>query len=158
MSSAIGLQYGSTGVPITCTGASLASAGARASTSVSNTSGFEDALVQFTCTSGATGTVATGYVQILAIASSDGGTTWPEGANGTDGAVTLTVPTNAKVIGTLNVVANSILYKSDLFSVAYGFGGTLPSLWAIIIVNQSGHALAATATVLQYIGVQHYVA
>lgn len=157
MTSPIGLEYGSTGVSITCTINSLASAAARASTAIANTGtpGFEDILVEVTIVTGSSGTVATGVVQIYAAGSVDGGTTYPDGATGTDGAVTQVVPPNAKLIGTMNCVANTVTYKSNAMSVAAAFGGTLPEQVVIIVSNQTGHALAAAGCSAMYQGVEH---
>lgn len=156
MASPIELLYGSNGQSIACTCASLANSSARQSAAVSNASNlFEDALVQFACTSATSGVSATGVVNIYAVASVDGGATYGESATGTDGAITLTVPTNAKLIGQMNVVATSKAYKSNPFSVAAAFGGFLPQYWVIIIQNLSGAALSSTATLLQYQGVMH---
>jgi hypothetical protein len=136
--------YGSNGQAITCTLASLASAGARSALAVDNTTNlFLDALVQLTVKSGASGVSATGYVSVYAYATADGGTSYPEGA-GTDVGVTLTVPTNLKLIGVLNVVANATTYVSEPMSVAAAFGGVLPDHWGIVVQNNSGAALDAT--------------
>lgn len=156
MTSPIELQYGSSGQSITCTINSLASAAARASTAVDNSTNlFEDALVEVTIVTGSTGTAATGYVAVYATGSVDGGTTYSDGASGTDGAVTMVVPPNSKLIGIVNCVANSVTYKSNAMSVAAAFGGTLPQKWVIIVSNQTGHALAASGCSAQYQGVQH---
>lgn len=158
MASPIELLYGTSNQSITITLTSLASAAARASTAVDNSTNlFEDALVF--CKSiktGASGTAATGYVNVYAYGSCDGGSTYTEGATGTDAAITLTVPPNARLIGTINTVTNADTYSAGPFSVAAAFGGTLPQHWGIIISNQSGHALDTTAggTVF-YQGVQH---
>jgi hypothetical protein len=155
MGGLIELDYGSTGQSITITLTTLASAAARASTAVDNSTNlFEDALVEVTIVTGSTGTSASGYVNIYAAGSVDGGTTYGDGATGSDAAVTLTVPPNARLIGTLNCVANSTTYKSVPISVAAGFGGFLPQKWVIIISNQTGHALG-TGSSVQYQGVQH---
>jgi hypothetical protein len=153
----IELKYGTSGQTITCTLASLGNGSARGAAAVDNsTNVFEDAMVQLTLKSGASGTTATGIVNIYATGTSDGGTTYGEGA-GSDAAVTLTAPPNAKLIGTINVVANATIYKSTLFSVAAAFGGFLPQKWALIIENKTGGSLDATAGsfTLQYIGVLH---
>lgn len=157
MASPIGLLYGSNAQAITCTCASLANTGARQGTAIANTGTipFEDLLVQFACTSASSGVSATGVVNIYAVASVDGGSTYGESATGSDAAITLTVPTNAKLIGQMNVVATSKAYKSNPFSVAQAFGGFLPQYVVIIIQNLSGAALAATATLTQYQGVEH---
>jgi len=137
-------KYG-TSTAITCTLASLASNGARESTVVSNTTDlFLDALVMVKVKSNATGTSATGYVNVYAYGSADAGTTYSDTATGTDAAITLTAPPNVRLIGVINVVANATTYKSGPFSVAAAFGGVLPEKWGIIIENKSGAALDAT--------------
>jgi hypothetical protein len=152
----IELDYGSNGQSITCTINSLASAGARASTFVDNSTNlFEDALVEVTIVTGSTGTSASGYVNVYALGSVDGGTTYGEGATGTDAGITLTVPPNARLVGTINTVANTTTYKSAPMSIAQAFGGFLPQKWVLVVSNQSGHALAASGNSAQYQGVQH---
>lgn len=137
-------QYGTANQAITCTIASLTTGSARSSAAVDNTANlFLDALVQLVIKSGASATVATGYVNIYAYGTTDDGTTYPEGA-GTDTGVTLTVPPNVRLIGVLNVVANATTYKSEPMSVAAAFGGVLPKKWGIIIENQSGGTLDGT--------------
>lgn len=157
MASPIELLYGTNNQAITVSLNSLASAAAWASTAVDNTSNlFEDALVTVIIKTGASGTAATGYVAIYAAGTSDGGTTWPDNATGTSGAVTQVVPPNAKLIGTMNCVANATVYNSNAMSVAAAFNGILPAKWLIIISNQTGHALDASAGgSALYQGVQH---
>jgi hypothetical protein len=138
-------KYGSNNQGITITLASLATAAARASTAVDNSSAvFEDALVSLAVKSGASGTSATGYVNVYAYGTTDGGTNYTEGATGTDAAITLTVPSNAIRMGSINVVANAVTYHGGPFSVAQAFGGSLPDHWGIIVENQSGGALDST--------------
>ena len=145
MAADIKTKYGTANQAITCTLASLGSASARASTAVDNTTNlFLDALVMVQVKSGASGVSATGYVNVYAYGTADGGTTYSDGATGTDAAITLTVPPNARLIGVLNVVANATTYKSGPFSVAAAFGGVLPDHWGIIVENKSGAALDAT--------------
>lgn len=156
MASPIELLYLTSAQAITLTGASLASTSSRQSTAVDNSTNLaEDALVQFACTSASSGVSATGVVNIFAVATVDGGTTYGQSASGSDASITLTVPPNAALIGSMNVVANSTAYKSNPCSVARGFGGVLPQKWAIIIQNLTGAALSATATLTQYQNVLH---
>lgn len=145
MTSTIKASYGANNQPITCTVASLTNTSARASTAIDNTTAlFLDAIVQIQIKSAAAATSATGVVNVYAYASTDGGTTYGEGATGTDAALTLTVPTNLILIGQLNVVANSTTYKSNPMSVAAAFGGVLPAFWGIVVENQTGATLDAT--------------
>ena len=141
----VNTAYGANGQLITVTLASLVNAGARASTVVDNSSNlFLDALVQLKIKSGASGVLTTGFVNVYAYGTTDGGTSYPEGATGTDVGVTLTIPPNVRLIGSLNVVANATSYISEPMSVAAAFGGILPQKWGIIIENQTGASLDGT--------------
>lgn len=130
--------FGTSNQAITCTFTSLGTAGQRQSTVIDNTSNlFLDALVFIKFKTGS-GTNNTGVVNVYAYATVDGGTTYTDGATGSDSGITLTVPPNAKLIGTLNTVADTTTYYGGPFSVAGAFGGTLPAKWGIIIENLSG--------------------
>ena len=147
-------QFGSSGQSITCTINSLTNTSARQSTAIDNSTNlYIDALVNVTIVSAASSTSSTGYVAIYAVGTVDGGSTYGEGAGSSDAAITLTVPTNAKLIGILNVVANSTTYHSNPFSVAAAFGGVLPQKWVIIVQNESGATLASSGNSAQYQGV-----
>ena len=134
--------FGSSNQAITITIASLANNGARESTVIDNSSNLF--LVQLKIKSGGSGTSATGFVNVYAYATADGGTTYGEGATGSDAAITLTSPTNLRLIGVMNIVANATTYKSNAFSVAAAFGGVLPEKWGIVIENKTGGTLDAT--------------
>jgi hypothetical protein len=130
-------------LPITITLAGLASAGQRSSTTISNISTLcLDALVQVKVRSNAAGTSATGLVNIYAYSSIDG-YTYEENLAGLDMGVTLTTPPNLRLIGSINVVANSTTYISSLMSVAQAYNGWLPPTWGIVVENKSGAALDA---------------
>lgn len=149
-------KYGSNAQTITCTVASLTNTSARQSVFVDNSANiFQDAFFFLKIKSAAASTSATGIVNVYATGSVDGGTTYTEGASGTDAAITLTVPPNARQIGVLNVVANATTYFGGPMSVAAAFGGVLPDHWGIIIENQSGGTLDATGGnhLLMYQGV-----
>jgi hypothetical protein len=146
MSSTIKIAYGTQGVAITISLNSLGNTSEQQSTAVDNTSNlYLDALVQFKIKTGASGTSATGVVRIYFYATSDNGTDYTDGATGSDGSFTPTSPANARVAYSLNCVANATTYTSDPISVAAAYGGVLPAKWGIIIENQSGHALDASA-------------
>lgn len=137
--------YGSNGQAITLTLASLANAAYRQSTAVDNTSNlFLDVLVALKIKTNAAGTSATGYLNVYAYGTADGGTTYTDGATGTDGAMTPTSPTNLKLIGVINAVANGTTYNAGPFSVAAAFGGVLPDHWGIVVQNNTAATLDAT--------------
>lgn len=133
--------YGTSGQAITITLDSLANSAARQSTAVDNTTTlYEDALVEFSIVSGASGVSATGWVDVYAYGTANGGTTYSGPATGTDGAITLLAPPNLVYIGRINVVANSTTYNGKLITIAKAFGGILPAKWGIVTVNNTGAA------------------
>jgi hypothetical protein len=143
----IELLYGTNNQAITITLGSLANNAARASTAIDNTTNdYEEIEVQFSLKSNAAGTSATGFCNIYATGTTDGGTTYGEGATGTDAAITLTSPPNVKIIGQINMVANATTYKSTPFLVSQGFppSGVIPDHVVLIVENKSGAALDAT--------------
>lgn len=138
-------KYGTSNQAITVTLASLANNGAREATAIDNTSNlFLDALVAGKIKSNAAGTSATGTVNVYTYGTADGGTTYSDGASGSDAGITLTSPPNVRLIGVINVVANGTTYKFGPFSVAAAFGGVLPDHWGLIFENKTGAALDST--------------
>jgi hypothetical protein len=131
-------------VALTISLASLTNNSARESTAIDNTGNLDfDANVFLKIKSPASGTSATGYVNIYAYGSADGGTTYPDNVTGTDAAITLVVPPNVKLIGVMNLVANATTYKAGPFSIAAAFG-YLPGKWGIIVENKTGGTLDTT--------------
>lgn len=137
--------YGTANQPITVTLASLANAAGRASAVIDNTTTLAlDALVSLAVKTNAAGVSATGYVAVYAYGTVDG-TTYTDGATGTDAAFTPSASgANLRLIGTIQTPAVATTYQSGPFSVANAFGGTLPAKWGIVVVNNSGAALDAT--------------
>lgn len=156
--STIKAAYGTSNQAFTCTITSLTSTSQRQSTAVDNTSNlFLDALVFVKVKSASASTSATGVVNVYAYATADGGTTYSDSASGTDGSITLTSPPNMKLIGVINVVANSTTYNAGPFSVANAFGGILPDHWGIVIENKTGATLDASIGSAWYQGIQQSV-
>ncbi len=148
------LKYGANNQPITCTITNLANNGQRSSTYVDNTvNQFVDALVFVKVKGGASGTSTSGYVNVYAYGSADGGTTYSENITGADSHATLTNPPNLVRIGVINVVANAATYAAGPFSVAAAFSGTMPDHWGIVIENKTGAALDASVGSAWYQGV-----
>lgn len=138
-------KYGTNNQAITITLASLANNGQRESTALDNSSNlFQEALVGGKVKSAAAAVSATGYINVYAYGTVDGGTTYSDSASGTDAAITLTNPPNARLIGVINVVANATTYKFGPFPVSPAFGGVLPDHWGLIFENKTGAALDAT--------------
>lgn len=149
--------YGTSNQSITITAmASLTTNSQASSAAVDNTSNlWQDALVQVSVGSPSASTAATGYVNVYAYGTADGGTTYGGGETnfGTDHTVTLTSPPNIRLIGVINVVANSTTYKGGPFSVAAAFGGVLPAKWGIAVENKTGGTLSASNCSAFYQGV-----
>ena len=144
MAGNIQTKYGSFGQAITCTLASLSSGSQRQSTAVDNTSNlFTDALVAVQVKTGASSVSATGYVDVYAVGTVDGGATYSGGASGSDGAFSGALASCFK-LGRLPTVANATTYNGGPWSVAAAFGGSLPDHWAIVVDNESGAALDST--------------
>jgi len=138
-------QYDSNNQAITITLASLGNGASQQSASVDNsTNQYLDVLVQLVIKSGASAVSATGYVNVYAYGTADGGTDFAEGCTGNNTGLQLTSPTNLRLIGTVNVVANATSYTSEPMSVAAAFGGVMPQKWGIVVENESGAGLDAT--------------
>lgn len=143
-------KLGTAALTLTCSlapgGTGLANNGARESTAIDNSSDlFQDVLVQVQIKSGAASTAATGLVNVYAYGTVDPATpVYPDAVTGTDAAITLNSPTQLRLIGQLNVVANATTYKSEPMSVAAAFGGIMPTKWGIVIENKCGGALDTT--------------
>ena len=151
-------KYGTSNQSITCTLTSLANNGQRGSTAVDNSSNqFMDALVFLKLKSASSGVSSVGYVNIYAYGTADGGTNYSDGVSGSDAGVTLTSPPNMRLIGQINMGANSTIYYGGPFSVAQAFGGVLPEKWGVVVENKTGQSFDATTASVWYQGVQNQV-
>lgn len=149
-------KYGTSNQTITCNFLSLANNGQRSSAAIDNTTNlFLDALVSVKIKTAAASTSSTGYVNIYAYGTTDGGTTYGggEASMGTDAGVTLTSPPNIVLIGVINAVANSTTYVRSAMSVAAAFGGVLPDHWGIVVENKTGATLDGVTGSANYQGV-----
>ncbi len=150
---------------ITCTLTSLATASARGSNSVDNSTNlYPDALVTVTVTIASGTPTSTGsFVNVYVFGSEDGtnfGTinSATAGTPGTDGAFgALTVTPN--LIGPIAQIAAVTItstgertFRSQPIPIAQAFGGSLPRKWGILIENQTGLAFStSTTTTAQYV-------
>lgn len=145
--------YGPSAQAITCTLTSLANAAQRQSAAIDNTTNlFQDALVQATIKTGASGVSTTGYIQLYVYGTANNGTNYTYGATGADAAYTIPVNASLRPLGRIGVGANATIYSVP-FSVAAAFGGTLPQKWGVIVDNETGAAFDATTASLVYQGV-----
>lgn len=153
MSSVIEQDYGTSNQSITCTITSLANNGQRASTAIDNTGNlFFGAKIFLKIKSASSSTSATGVVNVYLYETADGGTTYSENASGTDASITLTSPPNVRLIGVVNVVANSTTYYCCLTV------WDLPDHWGIIVENKSGATLDASVGSAWYQGLKQQAA
>lgn len=129
---------------ITVSLASLTTGSYQQSAAIDNTTNlYFDAGVELVVKTGASGTSATGTINVYAYGSADGGSHYTDGATGSNASFTPTSPTNLKLIGVINAVANATSYTGGPFSVAAGFG-YLPGKWGIVVQNNSGGTLDST--------------
>lgn len=150
--------FGTNNQALTCTLTSLANNGQQGSAAVDNTTNlYLDALVFVKVKSAAASTSATGLINVYAYGTADGGTTYSDAVTGTNASQTLTSPPNLRLIGIINVVANSVIYDGGPFSVAQAFGGILPDHWGIVVENKSGATLDAATGSAWYQGVYNTV-
>ena len=156
--STVKMVYGTNNQAISITLTSLANNGQQGSLAVDNSTNlYLDAIVFIKVKTNAAGTSATGYVNIYAYGSADGGTTYSDGVTGTNAAQTLTNPPNVKLIGVCNAVANAATYSCGPFAVSPAFSGTLPDHWGIVVENKTGAALDASVGSAWYQGAQAQV-
>jgi len=106
---------------ITVSLASLTNGSAQQSAAIDNTTNlYFDAAVEIAIKTGASGTAATGSVNVYAYGSADGGSHYTDGASGSNASFTPTSPTNLKLIGVINAVANATTYTGGPFFGCFG--------------------------------------
>jgi hypothetical protein len=131
-------KYGTSNQPITITITSATTGNSRQSTAVDNTTNtFVDALVMVKVTTAAASTSSTGYFDVYAYGTTDGGTDYSGGASGSDASFSGQKSALFK-IGRIAAIANATTYVGGPWSVASAFGGSLPDHWGIVTDNESG--------------------
>lgn len=138
------ITYSST-ANITITVGGLASASARQSAFIDNSSNrYLDAEVYLALQLVA-GTPSLDRAIYVWFYGSADGTNYTDNASGSDATITLRTPTNLRgpfIISTPD--AGGLVYKAVIGSVASFFGGILPVRWGIVIENRTGLAFNAT--------------
>jgi hypothetical protein len=124
--------------------ASSATAG-RESSAVDNTSNlYLDAIVQVKVALQA-GSPANDKKVYVYVYGSEDGSTYTDNATGSDAAITLRVPPNARLLGVIECPdSGALTYESQPWLVAQAFGGLLPRKWGIIVRNYTGLTPSAT--------------
>jgi len=146
--------YG-TKTTITITGTSLANGSARESTVIDNTTNkFTDARVRVALNGQTSGSAQVDFYVYSAL----GDTGYTDGATGSDAAFTAANRLNARYVGSIQMNVTTAV-KGELPSIAAAFGGVMPDKWGLIMVNNSGAALSATAgdTVIEFEGIYQTV-
>lgn len=138
---------------LTCAAASTATAHGRLSASTTNTIDL-DALMVVKFKESNAAPSGNKQVLIYGIGSIDGGTVITDGYAFGD-ADTAVLPVTAPVLKGIGSIAQNTQYTVGPFSVAAGFGGSLPSTWGILIFNDTGQSFESTAAnfTTQYQGV-----
>jgi hypothetical protein len=91
-----------------------------------------------------TGTIAGDKcVYVYGYGSIDG-SNYSEAVTGSDAGYTIDAPTGLSLLGVIPFAAQSLTRRSRPLSVAAGFGGILPLKWGIVVVNNTGIALAGS--------------
>jgi hypothetical protein len=150
--------FGTPGVDVVITLASLANGAARESTAW-DWSAYEDILLEVTLKAAVAGVSVSGTCTVYAYATADNGTTYTEAATGTDAAYTMLNPTQLMCAGVVFLNTNAQVKTGGPWSLAALFGGTLPAKGGMVIVNDSGAALDATGSnhLVQYQGVTRQI-
>lgn len=93
---------------------------------------------------------------VFAYGSAQGGAPHSGGATGKNssfGGQPGQLIDNCQLLGKVTLDAANELFASDVFSIAAAFGGAVPEDWGIIVMNQSGRALADDSCIAFYQGV-----
>ena len=100
---------------------------------------------------GSTGLVAGRLIELWAVASWDGGTTWPDGFGDADAARTISQAENKnQCFRLIASIATSATVNTDYpfscESIAAIFNGKMPGAWVPWLTQSTGGALNATAS------------
>ena len=117
---------------------------------------FLDVLVQLQINITAGAPAGDSNCLVYAYGTARGGAPFSGGALGKDGAysgIAGQLISNCPLLGIVTIDANAEVFISDCYSVASAFGGVMPEEWGIIVMNQTGQALAAASNKAFYQGI-----
>lgn len=114
---------------------------------------YIDALVTVKIATNTSSGVSNGVAYVFAYGTTDGGTSYTDAVDGTEGAHTTIAQPNLRPIGRVNCATTNQTYTGGPFSVAAGFGGVLPEKWGIVIMNQTGNTLKSSGNSVFWQGV-----
>lgn len=126
---------------VTITLASLANNTAAVSNAIDNsTAKYVEAVVRVKVKTGASGTAATGVINVYLVRSTDGGTDYSDSTN--------------QLLGSIPAVANATTYIRDFDAVRLG------THWKVAVENRSGGTLDTTGGnhEVEYSGIKYDVA
>jgi hypothetical protein len=103
--------------------------------------------VKLSLTTGTPGGSKAAYVLIKT--SNDSGTTWDGNATGSDANITIDSPSQFFIARSIPIGAQSLTRIAD-FSLKAACGGSIPERWGIIIINDTGIALASSSNSVFY--------
>jgi hypothetical protein len=167
MASTIKMLYGSTTVMTVTNLQSLASSATAGwqSDKVSNLSNLAmdyEISVKLTTANTAAANDKCMYVYICPFYTTDGGTTWVAGSQGTatqptgtQGTTTIASPNQLRLLGVLNYTTQNMTVQ-DNFLLSSVFGSSMPDAFSIIIINFSGAALS-TSCVVDYTPINYQI-
>jgi len=145
----------STAVTITLNSLSASSTAGRQASVIDNSSNlYVDALVTAIIS---TGTVSSPVSVNVYVSGSEDGTNYDQDSavmGASDAAYTIDSQTNLKQGAVINTSTSSKIYIKT-FSVAQLFGGVMPRKWTVVVVNNSGGALAASGNSMSYTGITY---
>ena len=149
-------QYGtSTGITITLNSLAASSTAGRQATVIDNTSNkFIDALVTAIIS---TGTVSSPVSVNIYVSGSENGTNYDQDSaviGASDAAYTIDSQTNLRLAAVINASTSSKVYNKT-FSIAQLFGGVMPLKWTVVVVNNTGGALAGSGNSMSYTGITY---
>jgi len=145
----------STAITITLNSLSASSTAGRQASVIDNSSNlYVDALVTAIIS---TGTVSSPVSVNVYVSGSEDGTNYDQDSavmGASDAAYTIDAATNLRLAANINTSTSSKVYNKT-FSVAQLFGGVMPRKWTVVVVNNSGGALAASGNSMSYTGITY---
>ena len=145
----------STAITITLNSLSASATAGRQATVIDNSTNlYVDALVTAIIS---TGTVSSPVSVNVYVSGSEDGTNYDQDSavmGASDAAYTIDSPTNLRLAAVINTSTSSKVYNK-VFSVAQLFGGVMPRKWTVVVVNNSGGALAGSGNSMSYSGITY---
>jgi hypothetical protein len=147
----------STALTITLNSLANSATAGRQATVVDNSSNlYVDALVTAIISSSASA-LASPYAVYIYVSGSEDGSNFDQDSavmGASDAAYTIDSLTNLRQAAIINCSGSSKVYNKT-FSVAQLFGGVMPKKWTVVVVNNTGQALASSGNSMSYTGITY---